>query len=78
MVFETKDSRDKSIIAVKIFPDYTVLENLGYGDVDKIMEDIVAKVNDTNPPYMQVKKVIILKEDFKRSGNMKIIRSQNI
>lgn len=77
LVYEGKSSNGRGIIVAKIFPNFPVLQNLQIDDVEKSIQEEVDKVNDKFPKFMQINKVIVLKEDFLRSGSMKIIREKN-
>jgi len=78
LIYEDKNDKGRGIIAAKIFPNYNVLKKLGYEDVEKAINGVVSQVNEKMPDYMRISKVTVLKEDFKRSGAMKIIRKANI
>ena len=78
LIYEDKNEKGRGIIAAKIYPNYQALEKLGYNDVNKAIQNIVDKINANVPPFMRISKITILKEDFKRSGSMKIIRQANI
>lgn len=78
LIYEDKNSQGRGIIATKIFPNYIALKKMGINNPNKAMQDVVDKVNADMPPYMKISKVIVLKEDFKRSGSLKIIRKANI
>jgi hypothetical protein len=41
------------------------------------MQGIVDEINKTLPTYEQVAKVSVRKEDFKRTGSLKVARNQN-
>lgn len=76
MAYEGVNDRGINCIAVKIFPNYPVLERKGL-DPKLTIEHIVSELNKELPSYMRVGKVTLLTEDFKRSGAMKIIRNLN-
>lgn len=77
LIYQDKNEEGRDIIAAKIFPNYPVLKRLGYDNIEKTINGVVAQVNAKMPPFMHINKVIILKEDFKRSGSMKILRNVN-
>ncbi|MCQ2795717.1 MAG: acyl--CoA ligase [Bacilli bacterium] len=78
LIYEDKDNQGYGIIAAKIYPNYSVLKKMGYEDANKAIQSVVEKLNINMPQHMRINKVIVLKEDFKRSGSMKIIRNANI
>ena len=78
LIYEAKNAQGYSIIAAKIYPNYNILSKNDYKLVEKTINEAVKKVNEKMPQYMQISKVTILQEDFKRSGSMKIIRKANI
>ncbi|MCQ2794860.1 MAG: acyl--CoA ligase [Bacilli bacterium] len=78
LIYEDKNAEGRGIIAAKIYPNYNVLKKLGYDDAEKAIRGVVEKVNSNMPQHMRISKITVLKEDFKRSGSMKIIRKANI
>ena len=78
LIYEDRNAQGRGIIAAKIFPNYNVLKKLGYEDAEKAIQGVVEKVNAKMPQHMRISKVTVLKEDFKRSGSMKIIRKANV
>lgn len=78
LVYEGKSSNGRSIIVAKVFPDYNYIRKLGIENIDTAIRNEVNKINERFPKIMNIEKVFILKDDFKRSASMKIIREANI
>ncbi len=69
---------DEPVIAIEIFPYAPVVEGKSPEEIQKMAEDVVAKVNAAMPTFKRVTKVIVRNEDFKRTGAMKIDRKAHI
>lgn len=65
---------DKPCIAVEILPLMPAFEGKPWEDVVAYMEALVAKVNATLPSTHRIMKTTVRKEDFKRTGSMKVAR----
>ena len=78
LVYEGKSANGRGIIVAKIFPNYTCIMKLNIDDVEKAIKDEVGKINKKFPKFMNIEKVDVLKNDFKRSASMKIILDANI
>ncbi len=81
MVFEdSASSKDDTIIAVGIYPDWTLLkEKLGEDadNDDKVKEylwTIVNEVNACNPPYKMMKRLLLRHSEFNKNTSKKIRR----
>jgi hypothetical protein len=64
------------VIAIEILPRMEEFGNESWEEVEAYFNDLVDKVNATLPSTHQVSKVTVRKEDFKRSGAMKVLRNQ--
>ena len=65
----------RGIIAIEILPR---MEEFGddWNEVEAYFKNLVGKVNATLPTTHQVSKVTVRREDFKRTGAMKVSRNQ--
>lgn len=74
LVYKDKDGNGHDIIAVKVFPNFSLFINTKHEGINSAINDLINKINDKMPKYMRVKKVVISKEDLKRTANFKISR----
>ena len=76
---EIKDclvSEDEGIIAIEILPRMEMFDSVGWPEVEEFFQKKVQQINETLPSTHRVSKVVVRKEDFKRSGAMKVMRNQ--
>ena len=66
----------RQVIAIEIFPRMDEFANMPWEEVEAYFKDLVGKVNATLPSTHQVIKITVRKEDFKRTGAMKVSRNQ--
>ena len=66
----------RSVIAIEILPRMEEFGNGPWEEVEAYFKDLVGKVNATLPTTHQVSKVTVRREDFKRTGAMKVSRNQ--
>lgn len=59
---------------LQVYPRMLEIAKLGLADPESYIREQVNKVNNSLPSFMRVSKVIIRKEDFKRTPAMKILR----
>ena len=59
---------------LQVYPRMLEIAKLGLADPESYIREQVNKVNNALPSFMRVSKVIIRKEDFKRTPAMKILR----
>ena len=64
-----------TVIGIEIIPDLTGLD-ISEEELPSKLQEMIDRVNATLPPFKRVLKFEIRKEDFKRSGAMKILRNQ--
>lgn len=64
------------VIAIEILPQAAYLEENRIEDPEGFLRKLVAEINRTMPTTHQVRKVTVRKEDFKRTGSMKVSRNQ--
>ena len=71
---ENEDGR--GIIAIQIYPRMEEFANTPWEEVEKYFQGVVDEVNATLPSTHRIIKMTVRKEDFKRSGAMKVLRNQ--
>ncbi|MCQ2184968.1 MAG: acyl--CoA ligase [Bacteroidales bacterium] len=66
----------QSVISIEILPNMPYFPGKSFEEVEAYMKDLVAKVNETLPSMARIAKVVVRKEDFKRTGSLKVSRNQ--
>ena len=66
----------RPVIAIEILPRMEEFGNAPWEEVEAYFQDLVQRVNATLPSTHQVSKLTVRKEDFKRTGAMKVSRNQ--
>jgi long-chain acyl-CoA synthetase len=66
----------RKVIAIEILPRMEEFGNGPWEEVEAYFKDLVGKVNATMPSTHQVSKITVRREDFKRTGAMKVSRNQ--
>ncbi len=64
------------VIAIEIFPLIPAFQGKPWEEVEEYMYDLVLEKNKLFPSTHRIKKLIVRKEDFKRTGAMKVSRNQ--
>lgn len=81
-VFGMPSRKDDVKLAVKMIPDRHEIEekygNIGEEKIEKILEDILEAVNETLPPYKNIKRLIVSKEPFITTTTLKIKRQEEL
>ena len=65
-----------NVIAVEILPQMPAFDGKSWEEIEKYMQDLVARINAGLPSTHRILKVTVRKEDFKRTGSMKVARNQ--
>jgi long-chain acyl-CoA synthetase len=65
----------RKVIAIEILPRMEEFGNGPWEEVEAYFNDLVGKVNASMPSTHQISKVTVRKEDFKRTGAMKVSRN---
>lgn len=65
------------IIAIQILPNMPAFEGKEWSEVEAFFRNLVEEVNATLPTTHRITKITVRKEDFKRTGAMKVARNQN-
>lgn len=72
-----EDEQDgKAVIAIEILPRMEEFANTPWEEVEAYFRDLVGKVNAELPSTHQISKITVRKEDFKRTGALKVSRNQ--
>ena len=66
----------RKVIAIEILPRMEEFGNEPWEKVEAYFKELVGKVNATLPGTHQVSKITVRKEDFKRTGALKVSRNQ--
>lgn len=73
-----EDNADgETCIAIDILPRMEAFEGKAWEEVESFFHKLVDDVNATLPSTHRVTKVSVRKEDFKRTGSLKVSRNQN-
>ena len=67
----------EKVIAIDILPQMAAFEGKPLEEVEAFFKKLVADVNATLPTTHRVVKINVRKEDFKRTGSLKVSRNQN-
>lgn len=65
-----------SVIAIEILPQMPAFEGKQWDEVEAFFKKLVDDVNATLPSTHRVAKLTVRKEDFKRTGSLKVSRNQ--
>ena len=66
----------EQVIGVEILPQMPAFDGKPWEEVEQYMNELVAKINAKLPTTHRIVKVTVRKEDFKRTGSMKVARNQ--
>lgn len=78
--YECKKLRDclvkeeDGVIAIEILPRMEEFANAQWADVEKYFSNLLAEINSKLPTTHRIAKLTIRKEDFKRTGTLKVSR----
>jgi len=64
------------VIAIEILPQMPAFDGKSWEDIVAYMNNLVKEINTTLPSYQRIAKVTVRKEDFKRTGSLKVSRNQ--
>lgn len=67
----------EQVIAIEILPQMAAFEGKPFEEVEAFFRKLVDDVNATMPTTHRISKVTVRKEDFKRTGALKVARNQN-
>lgn len=75
LVMEDEQDGEKCI-AIEILPQMPAFEGKPWEEVEAFFKKLVDDVNATLPSTHRIRKITVRKEDFKRTGSMKVSRNQ--
>lgn len=67
----------EKVIGIEFYPQMAAFEGKDWNEVEAFFKDLVDKVNATLPTTHRIQEVKVRKEDFKRTGALKVARNQN-
>ena len=67
---------DDGAIAIEILPNMPAFEGRSWEEVEAFFKKLVDEVNATLPSSHHITKISVRKEDFKRTGSLKVARNQ--
>ena len=65
----------RNVIAIEILPRMEEFANTPWEEVEAYFRNLVGEINATLPTTHQISKITVRKEDFKRTGAMKVSRN---
>lgn len=66
----------ENVIAIEILPQMQAFEGKSWDEIEGFFKNLVNEVNATLPSTHRISKITVRKEDFKRTGAMKVSRNQ--
>ena len=71
-----EDEHDgRNVIAVEVLPRMEEFANTPWEEIEKYFNDLLVEVNSTLPTTHRIAKLTVRKEDFKRTGTLKVSRN---
>ncbi len=70
------EKNGNTVIGVEILPYEPACKDMTDDEIHAKMQEITDKINSSLPPFKRVLQVVVRKEDFKRTGALKIDRNQ--
>ena len=67
----------KPVLAIEILPRAEAFEGKTPEEIEAFFKKLAEDINATLPTTHRVSKVIVRKEDFKRTGSLKVSRKDN-
>ena len=66
---------DDGVIAIEILPRMEEITGTEWAEVEEYFKNLLAQVNATLPSTHRIVKLTVRKEDFKRTGTLKVSRN---
>ena len=66
---------DDGVMAIEILPRMEEFADMPWEEVERYFSNLLAEVNATQPSTHRIAKLTVRKEDFKRTGTLKVSRS---
>lgn len=76
MVSEMEQNGNQ-VIGVQVYPNMPILAGLSEEEIESKMLEVLTQVNDTLPAFKRILKLVVRKEEFVKTGAMKIDRKNN-
>ena len=71
-----EDEHDgRNVIAIEILPRMEEFANTPWEEVEKYFNNLLVEVNNTLPTTHRISMLTVRKEDFKRTGTLKVSRN---
>ena len=74
-VVKEVEMNGEKVIGIEILPQMPAFDGKSWEEVEAYMTALVEKINATLPSTHRIAKVTVRKEDFKRTGSMKVARN---
>ena len=68
-------TEEDGVIAIEILPRMEEFTEAEWEEVENYFKDVLAQVNATLPSTHRIAKLTVRKEDFKRTGTLKVSRN---
>lgn len=72
-----KEIDGENVIAIEILPQMQAFEGKSWEEIEGFFKNLVNEINSNLPSTHRISHVTVRKEDFKRTGAMKVSRNQN-
>lgn len=72
-----KEIDGEKVIAIEIYPQMPAFDGKAWEDVEAYFKKVVEDINLTLPSTHRIQHITVRKEDFKRTGALKVARNQN-
>lgn len=72
-----KEIDGNKIIAIEIYPQIPAFDGKSWEEVEAFFKKLVEDINNTLPSTHRIQHITVRKEDFKRTGALKVARNQN-
>lgn len=66
---------EDGVIAIEILPRLEEFAGMDWSEIEKYFSNLLTEVNSTLPSTHRIAKLIVRKEDFKRTGTLKVSRN---
>lgn len=72
-----KEIDGEKVIAIEIYPQMAAFDGKSWEEVEAFFKKLVEDVNNTLPTTHRIHHITVRKEDFKRTGSLKVARNHN-
>ena len=70
------DADGQPVIGIEFYPQMPAFEGKSWEEIEAFFRQLVQDVNATLPSTHRIQKIVVRREDFKRTGSMKVSRNQ--